>query len=401
MYHVGKTANKQNAFEMVYCNQTKRISKVTSIKFKRNDFGLLELLDWVAKEENINFKSDLINYWNDRYEGLKEVVEQKDIANAMITNGREHEFVSIIFNLYENKPIIVKEVQSTTSTLSLTPNANEQNLVEASVYKATILTYVGTITKKLFYSSSGIMQKTQTLIGVYTHWVDTSNEYKYVDYLGRIKKEIDSHGKITNYHYDTYGNMMYVEATGVDGKKIRYEYTYDSENDETKERIIKTINNGITSNFQQSLPTGTLTGTSIGDESEQGTIKNFEYDPFFNPTKISVSSDIILATTIQYENGLLSSISSADASTYRFQYDTFGRLKLICGQTDNETKTVTYNYEEALEEFCASPSVANIKQINDGYNNMVYSSKYDKTSGMLIKQTVTPCDSSDALLTIE
>ena len=163
--------------------------------------------------------------------------------------------------------------------------------------------------------------------------------YKY-DKAGNILSCTRSDGTKTTYTYDENDNL--IKLKNIKGKKIlsRYEYSYDSENKVIEEKSRKHGEKAKIAKF-----TYDKGGQLIGYQVESGgkkTKTTYVYDAQGNKTAISKSEDGIIKAKYNLDNQVISETNSKTGEKIKYKYDKNGNL---IKKTSNKKNAVVYEYD--------------------------------------------------------
>jgi len=148
---------------------------------------------------------------------------------------------------------------------------------------------------------------------------------------------------VTEYTYDTYGNLELVEIYDLDDNAsnreiIETRYIYDGETVEKRENVLSIIENGETNIF-------TYEGDMlIKSQTPQGVI-NYTYDPYYEVVNKNhfLKGDSILSSNITYynPNGTLKNITNSFSEKYRFGYNKYAEMSKVY---KGESLAIEYDY---------------------------------------------------------
>ena len=159
---------------------------------------------------------------------------------------------------------------------------------------------------------------------VYKYDNDTNDLIRETNTFGQPGKKV-SH---TDYSYDEFGNVLKTELSWNSGKKLSTENTYDKDG-----RFVETSRDsrGNVVSYHYNSSNGTL--ESVTDA--EGKMTAYEYDPYLNPTKVTLTDEgreAAGSVTFGYDkvkHSQLKTITLADVPFYAFDYDSFGNVTSI------------------------------------------------------------------------
>ncbi|MCR5012229.1 MAG: DNRLRE domain-containing protein, partial [Lachnospiraceae bacterium] len=171
---------------------------------------------------------------------------------------------------------------------------------------------------------------------VYTYDKDTNDVTSVKNVFSQPGRKVSK----TNYTYDKFGNVINTEITWNNGKSIVTDNIYDDEG-----RLVyqSKDSRGNSINYDYNEINGTL--RSVTDAQEKKT--SYEYDPYLNPTKVSLANtENTQAGSVSFaydgiKHSWLKSISLADVLKYTFDHDSFGNVKSV---NKGEKKLAGYSY---------------------------------------------------------
>ncbi|WP_105616994.1 RHS repeat-associated core domain-containing protein [Vallitalea okinawensis] len=278
-----------------------------------------------------------------KYNSSNELIEVKNLGGTVkytynndgITSITDEKGITFIRNIYDDFGRVIEQEDEQGRITRY--EYSEANLVNTHIVE-------GTNTRvKYYYNSHMYITKKEWEDGIY-------ESYTYDD-QGNKTSIRDRNGNITNYSYDTRGNI--IEITAPSPFNYKTKYTYDSFNNITK---VESPDGGITEfvydtkgnlkTIKQKLDTSTYAETNYSYDSDgrvlsiedpEGHIRSFEYDLNATKPKKETRED---GTVVNYQYDSLDRAITIETAygTTSFDYDNNNNIIKITDPQGNMTR---------------------------------------------------------------
>ena len=207
-----------------------------------------------------------------------------------------------------------------------------------------------------YYNALGLAIKTET---PYTDKNTFSVSKTYYDACGRVTKQIDGEGNVTEYAYDKNGNLV----KAVIGDSVTT-YEYDAENRMTAMHT-GTEGNMHTQNFEYDR-----FGNVIKTTDELGYSEEYTYDLNGNVLTYVDKNGTVVYNTYDGLNRVLNTRNSKDNTSFAYTYDGAGKLVRV-----NDTEYAYNLYGELVKQ------TENVISQHYSYNTLGNRASYSLTNG--------------------
>lgn len=214
-----------------------------------------------------------------------------------------------------------------------------------------------------YYNALGLAIKTKS---PYTDLIKYSIAHTYYDACGRVTKQVDGEGNVTEYAYDANGNLV----KAVMGDSVTT-YEYDAENRMTA------MHTGSEGNKHTQTFEYDHFGNVLRTTDELGFVEEYTYDPNGNALTYIDKNGTVVYNTYDGLNRVLNTRNSKDNTSFAYTYDGAGQLIKV-----NDTE-YSYNlYGELVKQ-----TENGISQ-NYSYNSLGNRASYSLANGDITEMQI-------------